>query len=450
MIELDKPMPSSTEAETTVLGAIILNPHAADRVAATLKREHFHSERHGIIYDALIELRRTAGDLDTLTLQEFLRSRGDLDRIGGRPFLESLIDTIPDSARIEMYAATVVEKAELRRIVTTCMAAVQSAMTHEPSTEIASRLLSDMTRLSVPDDRMSRGIHSIVREVRYAADERAERGEMVGIETGWPRFDGLTQGLPRKALSILAAPTSHGKTAFALNLAWNAAERRSDLRVAMYSLEMSRQAIADRLRTHVSGVPFRRIREWRVLNAADRARLIECEDSLVPYNSRFFFADRITTISELVTDARRLKASSGLNLVVVDYLQLLEGVDDRQREREVNQIAWQLFAMARDLDLAVLALSQVTPAANQRTSGRLSIDDVRDSKAIGHHARTVLMLQRPWQSDKTARVLPCATTLQIEKNSEGTTGDLDFHFDGSTQTFDEGECPISCRNRKAS
>jgi replicative DNA helicase len=441
---LDKQLPEDLNAERAVLGAILINPPALDRIAPLVNVESFRKDAHREIFRALWQLAITGVEIDLLTLRDMLGA--SLQAVGGSAYISSLVDDIPDIANVERYAKIVQEKAALRRIIGSCQKASRNALEGAPSVEVVSGVLADLSSLGVAEGKESRGIYTVATEVRSEADRRASSGEMVGVQTGYPLLDEMTLGIPREGLSVLGARSSHGKTAFAINLTISALNVRPTTVAVLYSLEMSKQAITNSLQAKISGVPLPAIREWGSLNPFDRERALEAEGELARLNRRFFFADRISTISDLIADARKRKQETGLDLVLVDYLQLLEGVDESNRERTVNQIAWQLHELSRDLKCAVLALSQVTPAADQRKDGRLSIDDLRDSKAIGHHARLVLLLSRPWQSNKARTdVLACHTTLQVEKQSQGPTGDIVYHFAGATQDFREGLCGEGCR-----
>lgn len=448
---LDRQLPQSRDSERAVLGAILINPQTLDRVAPILTAESFFKDSHRAIFRAIWDLAIRGIEIDFLTLREELSNRKQLDYVGGTVYISSLTDVVPDVANVETYARQVQEKASLREIVHASNAAMRAAFDGEVSVAVAAELTHRMARLGVTEARESRGIYTVVCEVRAEADRRAEAGEMVGVQTGSTKLDEMTLGIPREGLSVLGARSSHGKTTYAVNLALSALEARESTRIVLYSLEMSRQAITDTLSAKLSGIPLLAIRDWKNLNAMDRARVIEAQGYLAKFNSRFFFADRISTIGELVADARKRHQEVGLGLIVVDYLQLVEGLDEETRERTVNQIAWQLSELSKDLKSATLALSQVTVNADQRKDGRLSIDDLRDSKAIGHHARLVLLMSRPWQSNKARTdVFPCHTLLQVEKQSQGPTGDIALHFDGAFQDFREGTCNNECRySRKA-
>jgi replicative DNA helicase len=435
---LDQQQPNAVESERAVLSSILVTEGKALARIPDLQPGHFFRLSHRIIFETALRLDGDFGRVDTVTLREQLRHRGDLERVGGLQFLDELL--IPVRPATEEYAAAIVEAYKLRNIIASCNRAMQKALSNDPSVEIASGLQREIAVLGVPEEKQSVGIYDVVDGVHREADERAKAGKPAGVLIGFPSID-AQGGLPRKAGTVLGGPTSHGKTAFALNALDNAA-RMPEVRGAIYSLEMSRQAIADRLMARHARVPLGRIRnDWPNLSERERARVDQARKDLFSINRRFFFADRITSVSDLIADCRRRKASDGLDLVVVDYVQLLEGVEEKNRERTVNQIAWQLFEMARELDVAVLALSQVTPAAQMRAGGRLSIDDLRDSKAVGHHARVVLLVQRPRQSSKADTSIPrCKAVLQVEKHSEGDTGDVLLHFDGIFQEFSETLC----------
>lgn len=437
MIALDQQQPNAIDSERAVLSSILVTEGKALARIPELQPGHFFRQEHKTVFEAALRLDADSGRVDMIALREHLRNRGELEKIGGPQFLDELL--IPVAPITERYAAAIIEAAKLRRLIGSCNDAMQKAMNHLPSVDVASELQRAIAVLGVPEEKQSIGIYDVVDGVHREADERTKAGRPLGVLIGFPSID-AQGGLPRRAGTVLGGPTSHGKTTLALNAIDNAA-RMPDVRGAIYSLEMSRQAIADRLIARHSRVPLSRIRDWKNLGERERSRIDEARKALFDLNRRFFFADRITSVSDVVADCRRRKATDGLDLVVVDYVQLLEGVEEGNRERTVNQIAWQLFEMARDLDVAVLALSQVTPAAQMRAGGRLSIDDLRDSKAIGHHARVVLLVQRPRQSNKADMSIPrCKALLQIEKHSEGDTGDVLLHFDGIFQEFTETLC----------
>ena len=443
---LDAKLPQDHVIERALLGSVLFSAKTIDRVAGIVTANSFAKPAHKTIYRAMSALVHDGIELDLLTLRDRLVISGEMVKAGGVDYLWSLTNSIPDVANVERYAKIIREKAALRELIEACYGAAKGAMRGDASTEVASWLSERMATLGVNEEIASRGIYTVVAEARREADERAERGEMIGVQTGLDQLDEMTLGLPREALSVLGGRTSHGKTTLALNLIMSAINRRHETKAVMYSLEMSKAAVADSIRARISGVPLGAIRDWTNINEFDRARVIDSEDALLGFNRRFFYADRISEMSDLVADARMRYQETGLDLVVVDYLQLVGGMDEDTRERTVNQIAWRLSELAKDLKIAVLALSQVTLTADMRKDGRLSVDDLRDSKAVGHHARLVLLMSRPWQSNKTRTdVLPCHTLLQVEKQSQGVTGDIVMHFDGAFQRFDEGACHDECR-----
>ena len=442
--------PRNVSAERAVVGALLvcdsINVYAR---VQDLRPEHFADPGYRAVFSALLDLSQDATEPPTIIeLKEHLARLDQLSKVGGSAFVSGLVDEIPSVATIEKHAAIVLETARLRGIITACDQAKRAATERQPAAGIVASLTEAIAGHGVASSKASRPIVEVIAEVYAAADERARTSTPVGIPTGIPSLDSVTAGgLPRQMETVLAAPTSNGKTTLALNIADNAS--MLGFNVALYSLEMSAQAIADRIVARRAAVPLSRIRAWSTLNPLERERIDTARGQLAAARGRFFFAHRINSIVDLVADARVRKANDGLDLVVVDYLQLLEGISEDTRERTVNQIAWALIEMAKDLNVAVLALSQVTPAAQMRTNGRLALDDLRDSKAIGHHARVVLMLQRPYQQNKDDASIPkCLAKLQVEKNSEGETGDIRLHFNGDYQWFEEGECRPSCRYRE--
>lgn len=450
MSVLDHQLPQAAEAEAGLLGALIASEDAERdlaRIDPIIRPLHFAKDSHREIFETIRGLALQRGKFSPVDVIDVLRSSARLEAVGGASYIAGLMDYWQPGSNLEAFAASIAEAHAKKELIQACASTARRVVSGMRSAEAAAELAATCGALGIADSRSSRGIFDVVTEVHRAADERVANGQSAGVLTGLDFLDAATAGgLPRKALTAQAGPSSHGKTTLAVNLADNAVNLRQT--AVLYSLEMSPAAIADRLIARRSGVSLKAVRNWRFLTPAQRAEVDQARNDLRAINQRLFFADRLISVDDICADARQRAARGGLDLVVVDYLQLVETPegDERTRERTVNRIAWKLAQLAKDLNIAVLALSQVTPAAQNRSGGRLSLDDLRDSKAIGHHARLVLMLRRPWQSDKAStEYRPCTAYLQVEKNSEGETGDTLLHFNVDLQEFTEGECVPGCR-----
>lgn len=443
-LDLDRPIPQSPEAEKAVLGSVLIEPRTLARIQPLVTPEMF-SDKNRLIFSAMVETSRKAGgSVETLTVKETLVSRGELAAAGGHAYVSSLVDVVPDVANVERYATIVREKAEARGILLACNAAMREILDGATATSVASSLRHVLGRVGVSQDRRSRGIGDVALDVRKRADERKAAGQTLGVRTGHFGLDKRTGGYRRRQLSLIAARSSHGKTALLVNQAIGAMSVDPDVKIALYSLEMGDESMVNIIRSTMSKIPLQRLSEWETIPEFDRQQVLDVDDFLMRWNGRFYFNDRLSDIDDVCADARRLKEDRGLDAVFVDYLQLLSGfTNEKVRERVVNQLGKQIFDLAKQINVAGVALSQVTRPGFDR----LSLDDLRESKAIGHDAWLVLMLNRPWQAHKDeATNRPCEATLQLEKNRGGRTGDIPMHFAGNTQTFTESQ---ECTCKKA-
>lgn len=446
MADLEKQLPQSQDMERALLGAILINAKVFERTLSIVDVEDFSNPSHQVIYAAIAGIGRASQPIDLLTVKRELLRHGKLEDAGGLGYLSSLTDAIPNIANAERYAETIAETSRLRQIVHACSRGLSRAAEGKESPErIAADVTAHLSGVAIAEKRESRPMIDVIRDVHARADERALHGHSLAISTGYSALDSR-YAVRRKVLIAAAAPSGHGKSAFELNLALNVVRSTDTASAAFYSLEMSDQEVSDRITSMLSQVPHKNIRAWKWLNDLQQKAIDNARKELHRLKARFFFADRIREIDDLYADARKKKSQFGLDAIFVDYLQLIRGKEEKQREREVNRIAMDLFAIAQELDIAVVAASQVNKDRERRTSGRLSKGDLKEASAIGEHARVVMMFQRPWEDDKSNRELrPCQVNFQLEKNNEGTTGDFEMHFDPTNQTFAEGGCHSGCR-----
>ncbi len=439
---LESSLPRAIAAESAIIGAVLIDAaRVLPRVSPIVTSRDFAKEAHRLIFEAMQIVFDDAGSVDGITLRGWLRDRGELESVGGWSYVSSCMDPTPDMTAVEGYAVAVRDASRRRSLIANLARAMNRANDGGDALEvIVADMEAQIAGIGTATDRATRPIEDVVSEVIARADDRAKRGDLLGVRTGYRFIDELMNGLQRQALTVIAAPSSTGKTGLALNIATAAVERSEDVRGAIYSLEMSEDAVGNRLLARGAHVPLDRIRQWK-LDAFEREAIATYQVSLRDLRRRLLFTSKISSIDDIIADATKRKATGGLDFMIVDYLQLVKGADDETREREVNRVAWQLTELAKRLDVAVIALSQVTSSDR----GRMTIESLRESKAIGHHARSVLILDRPRQAKKDDKSVPwCLARIQIEKQSEGVCGDVVLHFDGRYQMFTEGGCPNGC------
>ncbi|MBI3397775.1 MAG: replicative DNA helicase [Deltaproteobacteria bacterium] len=395
-LSLHKLPPQNSEAEQSVLGGILIENDAIDKVVGILDQsgEDFYRDAHRKIYKAMLLLSDKNEPIDFVTLLAALKNMGTLESVGGSSYLAALVESTPTAANIVYYAKIVREKALLRRLINS-------------STEIVSRcydggekiedLLDDAekTIFEVAQDKTKRSFYSIkdlVTQTFKAIEELSGRdGHVTGVPTGFDRFDELTSGLQPSDLIVIAGRPSMGKTAFALNIAQNAAETGSP--VAIFSLEMSKEQLVQRLLASKAKVDLYRLRSGK-LRDEDWSKLIRAVDSL--HEAPLFIDDTpAQSVLEIKAKARRLAKQHGIKLIVVDYLQLMKGRHNADnREQEISDISRSLKAMAKELYIPVIALSQLSRMAERREENKPQLADLRESGAIEQDADVVAFVYR--------------------------------------------------------
>lgn len=435
------PPPHSVEAEQEALGSSLLNATAFHRIAGIVQVEDFFREQHKVIFRAMGELAADAREIHLVSLKEELIRECRLEEAGGAAYIASLIDGIPDIANVEDYADIVKRYAMKRRLM--LMGSEIRRLGGDPSEEpqdIAAWALNQLAT-QASGQNQARAMWDVSLDVERRRQASISEGIDRTIRIGFGRLDG-DRILRRKALTIVAAPSSHGKTTMMRNFAVGALRASQRQRVAFYSLEESDEDFREPLLSQMSGVLLRRIQNGE-MPEGDTLRLDRAVEEMRAFRDRFGFADRIRDFDSLHADCCRLKATGGLDVVFVDYLQLLRGFDEtRERgEQRVAAICRGLLNLAQDLDVSVCAGSQVNKDRSKRPSGRLALEDMKYGAVIGEFAAVALMFQRPRQDDKSDKeTLWCELLVQEEKNRARETGDVTMHADMPTQTFAEGTC----------
>lgn len=427
--------PKSREAEAGLIGSVLIDENAIT-YASDITPDDFATPSHRAVWRAVLGVAARREALDVVTISDELERTGSLDLAGGRVSVVDLVQTTPTSANAESYAEAVRRTATLRRLIEAAGKVAEIAYENPANAEEAlDRAEAEIYSVA----RASRktafvGMDALVSDAVSRLDwTRHNRGSSVGVGSGLPALDAMTGGWQPSDLTILAARPSVGKTAMALNIAQHAAIKEGK-RVAIFSLEMSRDQLATRLMAGVSGVDIFRIRRGEV-EGVDLARIASGVHKLE--GAKIFIDDSpVASPIDLRSKARRLANDSGLDLVIVDYLQLMmpaKATKDGNRVTETSDISRGLKAMARELEVPVIALSQLSRASEHREGGQPRLADLRDSGAIEQDADLVLLLWRPNGQEHGAAEEN--VKLAVAKHRNGPTGELDLVFRKATTTF---------------
>jgi replicative DNA helicase len=436
--------PWSNEAEQAVLGAMLLDQDAALKAAEFLDDTMFYREGHRLLFRAMIALTERGDVIDPVTLRDELARRGDLDRAGGIEYVSTLIDVVPTAANVEYHARIVRDKAVLRRLVEAATGIIQDVYEgHSAAGEVLDN--AEHRVFQVAQFRRAEEFTRI-KELIWPTMERIEQlqagaGSVTGIPSGFTDLDRLTAGFQRADLVILAGRPSMGKTAFALNIVQHAAIEHS-VKVAIFSLEMSKDALVQRLLCSEGLVDAQRLRRGQ-LRDDDYPRLARAAGLL---GQAPIWIDDSASLTPLAmrSKARRLKAEHDIGLVIVDYLQLMQGPSDSEnRQQEISYISRSLKALAKELDIPVVALSQLSRAPEQRGGEhrRPQLSDLRESGAIEQDADVVCFIYRQEFYDgpvdpKTNESIEGVAEVIVGKQRNGPTGTVKLYFKKEFTRFD--------------
>ncbi|HEY3174344.1 MAG TPA: replicative DNA helicase [Candidatus Polarisedimenticolia bacterium] len=427
-ITLERSLPQNLDAERSILGAIILENRGLNMAQEILRQEDFYRESHRKIFRVMETLTERSAAIDLITLKNELERCGELESVGGAAYVSSLLDGVPRSANVEHYARIIKEKAILRglidagnRIVNQCYEGegVVEDLLDEAQKQIFSIAEGNLRNGFVP-------VKDVAAPTLAYIDRLHERKELVtGVPTGFERLDELTSGLQNGDMVVLAARPSMGKTALALNIAQHVATRAGRT-VGVFSLEMSREQLFLRMLCAQARVDAHRLRTGR-LGKDEWTRLTLAFGELT--EARIFIDDTPgLSIFEMRAKSRRLKAERGLDLLVVDYLQLLRGRSRYEnRTQEVSDISRSLKALAKELRVPVLALSQLSRAPEQAGDHKPQLSHLRESGAIEQDADVVMFIYREEVYKPTEENQGLARIL-IEKQRNGPTGVVDLAF----------------------
>ncbi|KAA0546040.1 replicative DNA helicase [Bacillus sp. BGMRC 2118] len=425
----DRTPPQNIEAEQAVLGAIFLEPSSLVQASEILIPEDFYRASHQRIFNVMITLSEKGEPVDLVTVTSELADLKLLEEIGGVSYLSDLANSVPTAANIEYYAKIVEEKSLLRRLIRTATTIVTEGYSQEEEVDAllneAEKNILDVSR------RKNSGAFQNIKDVLVEAYDNIEQlnnrvGDITGIPTGFKELDRMTAGFQRNDLIIVAARPSVGKTAFALNIAQNVATK-TDENVAIFSLEMGAQQLVMRMLCAEGNINAQNLRTGS-LTPDDWGKLTMAMGSLS--NAGIYIDDTPgVKINDIQSKCRRLKQESGLGMILIDYLQLIQGSgrSGENRQQEVSEISRSLKALARELQVPVIALSQLSRGVEQRQDKRPMMSDIRESGSIEQDADIVAFLYRDDYYDKESENKNIIEII-IAKQRNGPVGTVELAF----------------------
>ena len=438
-VENLKVPPHSLEAEQAVLGGLLLSSRAWDAVADVITENDFYREDHRLIFRAVAELSDGAKPCDAITVTEWFESHGQVDQVDGGDYISQLASSTPSAANVRAYADIVREKSILRQLIDVGADITSGAFSLEGKTSRELLELAEQMVFAIADQGQRSGSSFI--SVQTAINEAIDRiqqlaeheGEITGIPTGFSDFDSKTAGLQDSDLIIVAGRPAMGKTTFAMNIAENAAIK-SEKAVAVFSMEMSAVQLVMRLFSSLGGIDQTRLRTGN-LDEMDWPKLTSAMTLL--HKSKIFI-DETASLSpaELRARARRLKREHDIGLIIVDYLQLMAVPGSSEnRATEIAEISRSLKAIAKELHLPVIAISQLNRALEQRPDKRPLMADLRESGSIEQDADLIIFIYRDEVYNKDQEDNKGKAEIIIGKHRNGPTGKVDLAFQGQWLRF---------------
>jgi replicative DNA helicase len=433
-------MPHSLEAEREVLAAVMIDQLVMDPLAEKLQPNDFYIERHRLVFEAMLALHEGGKAIDLVTLTQRLKDAGHFERIGGMQAVSELLDRQGSVANIEHYRDIIAHKAQVRRMIEAAREVEVGGMSEIGDVD---EFLDQAERriFEVLENRQTTDLRAISDVIQEALDSISNNfnagGDITGIGTGFREWDKMTHGLQRGDLIIIAARPAMGKTSFVLNVALNAALKH-DASVAIFSLEMPAAQLAQRLLASEARIGLGGLRGGQ-LNDRDWSELNEAADRIA--QARIYMDDQAgATPMQVRAKCRRLKRRIGLDLIVIDYLQLMNaGTRQGSREQEISYISRTLKGLAKELSCPVIALSQLNRGVEQRSEKRPMMSDLRESGAIEQDADMVCFIHREEvfkRPDEVTEAMRGAAELIVAKHRNGSTGTAHMRFMGMYTRFE--------------
>lgn len=433
-------LPNNLEAEESVLGSCFLSKYALQKANESLLPESFYNEKNAKIFQAMITMQEENTPIDITTVTSYLQKKKELTEVGGVEYLTELINYVPTASNVDFYIKTVEESAILRNLILTAENIAEEGYSAD---ETVNEILDNSEKkiLNIVKKRTTtefRTIREVLKKTQSDLETLSQsQGEITGLETGWYDFDRLTTGLHPNEFIIIAARPAVGKTAFALNLAVHAAKIQ-DKSVAIFNMEMSAEQLAMRILASVGQLDGFKLKTGNLMNQ-DWKRINEASAQLANTNLVIDDTPGIT-IGEIRAKCRRLASSEqGLALVVIDYLQLISGGKNygSNRQQEVSDISRSLKTLAMELEVPVIALSQLSRSVESREDKRPMMSDLRESGSIEQDADIVMFLYRDDYYNKEAQMEDNNSIIEINiaKHRSGPTATVELLFKKNTQTF---------------
>ncbi len=430
--------PQNIEAEISTLGSIMLDKEAITKIADFLQPEDFYKDNHRIIFETMLELYESHEPIDVISLSNRLSEKKELKNIGGASYLTTLVNSVPTASNLTHYARIVQKKAMLRRLISSASDIIEAAFEEvsdiENILDEAEQKIFSVSQKYVKQDFIP--IKSILEDAFQRIDE-LNRGERSfrGIPTGFSDLDNILSGLQKSDLIILAARPSIGKTTLALDIARHVGVKEK-IPVGIFSLEMSSDQLIDRMLAAQAGVDSWRLRTGRLRSDEENDDFQKIGEAMGVLSEAPIFIDDTAraNIMEMRTLARRLQAEHNLGLIIIDYLQLMEGRTNDNRVQEVSEISRGLKSLARELNVPVLALSQLSRAVESRSPQIPKLSDLRESGSIEQDADVVLFLYR---EDREKPDTPNKNIVQviISKHRNGPIGQASLYFNENSTSF---------------
>lgn len=421
------------------MGGLMLDPDAIVRVSDTLTADDFYDQRHRDIYEAMLELFESRSSIDILTVSNKLGDKGRLESAGGMGYLTTLVNSTPSATHVVHYGGIIQKKSTLRKLISA-------------SSDIITQAYGDVNDVDVLLDNAEQKLFGVsqkylkanfvpITQILHDTYERIDdlhqnRGKLRGIPTGYAALDSRLGGLQKSDLIILAARPSMGKTSLALDVVRNVAIKEN-IPVGVFSLEMSRDQLVDRLLAAEADIDLWKMRTGRLSDQGEDNDFERIGHAMGRLSDAPIFIDDSASanIMELRTKARRLQAEHELGLIVVDYLQLMEGRNTENRVQEVSEISRSLKSLARELNVPVLALSQLSRAVENRNPPIPQLSDLRESGSIEQDADVVMFIYREEVYKGPDSKKPNIADIMIKKHRNGPIGQIELYFDAAKTSF---------------
>lgn len=430
--------PNNLEAEQSVLGSLMLDKDAIIKIADLVKVGDFYKDDHNLIYEKMLSLYEEREPIDVLSVSNKLEEIGKLDQVGGSTYLASLVNTVPSASNIIHYAKVVQKKATLRRLIKAASDILEMGYKEgedvQKTLDEAEQKLFKVSQKYIKQDFIP--IKSILESAFNRIDELHKDGNSFrGVPTGFPDMDGILAGLQKSDLVILAARPSIGKTTFALDIARHIGVREK-VPVGIFSLEMSADQLIDRMIAAEAQVDLWRLRTGKLRSEGENNDFQRIGEAMGVLSEAPIYIDdsASSNVMEMRTMARRLQAEHNLGLIIIDYLQLMEGRGNENRVQEISEISRALKNLARELNIPVLALSQLSRAVESRSPQIPKLSDLRESGSIEQDADVVLFLYRE-DREKPDTPNKNIVEVHIAKHRNGPVGRASLYFEENSTTF---------------